>query len=100
MTSSEFKIAISEVKEALKGKTLTISFVHGDRIEELRFTTLRGFGNTILKLEKIGAGFGFIKVGNDLVQRGIYKNSEFQTVLNRGNWNEVFFLATTVKFNQ
>ncbi len=98
MTATEFKTVIKEAKEALKGKTLIIDFVNGERIEKLRFTTLKSFGNAILALEKLGAGFGFIKVGNNLVQRGIYKNSDFQTVLNRGKWNEVFFLATTVKF--
>ncbi len=98
MNAKEFKTAISEAKEALKGKTLTIEFVNGERIKQYKFSTLKSFGNAILEMEKMGAGFGFIKAGNDLIQRGIYKPSEFQTVLNRGNWNEVFFLATTVKY--
>lgn len=97
MNTKEFKAAISEAKEALRGKTLSIRFVNGENVENIKFLSLRGFGAAILELEKLGAGFGFIKVGNDLVQRGIYKASDFQTVLNRGEWKEVTFLATTVK---
>ncbi|MCM4159533.1 hypothetical protein FHG64_16075 [Antarcticibacterium flavum] len=97
MTSKEFKTAISEAKEVLKGKTLIIKFVNGGKIQKLSFSTLKGFGNAILALEKLGAGFGFVKAGNQFVQRGIYKPSEFQTVLTRGVWNEITFLATTVK---
>jgi hypothetical protein len=97
MNTLEFKTAIQEVKESLKGKTLTINFVNGNIVEKLSFSSLKGFGNAILNLEKLGAGFGFVKVGNDLVQKGIYKASEFQTTLKRGNWTEVPFLATTVK---
>lgn len=97
MKAADFKKAVSEVKESLKGKTLKISFVNGEKIERLTFTNLRSFGNAILELEKKGAGFNFVKVGNQFVQKGIYNPSQAPEVLNRGTWNEVFFLATTVK---
>ncbi|MDT0646331.1 hypothetical protein RM545_06480 [Zunongwangia sp. F260] len=97
MKAAEFKKAISEAKESLKGKTLRIDFVNGSKIERLTFSSLRAFGNAVLQLEAKGAGFGFIKVGNDFTQKGIYKPSQFTEVLNRGVWKEVFFLATTVK---
>lgn len=98
MKATEFKKAISEAKESLRGKKLTIDLVNGEAIKKFSFLSLKAFGNAILEMEKMGAGFGFIKVGNDLIQRGIYRPSEFQTVLNKGNWNEIFFLATTVKY--
>lgn len=97
MTTTEFKTAIKEAKEALKGKTLSIRFVNGEKVESLKFSTLKGFGAAILELEKLGAGFGFVKVGNKLVQKAIYKPAQFQKVLNGGVWNEITFLATTVK---
>lgn len=97
MKAQEFKTAIAEAKDLLKGKTLTIDFVNGNIIQKMQFQTLKGFGETVLKLEKLGAGFGFIKVGNSLTQKGIYKPEEFIKVLSKGVWNEVFFLATTVK---
>lgn len=97
MKAAEFKTAIKEVKEILKGKTLIIDFVNGGRIEKLKFSSLKEFGNAILEMEKLGAGFGFINVRNELVQRTIYKASEFQSRLEKGEWTEVTFLATTVK---
>ena len=97
MKATEFKKAISEVKEILKGKTLKIDFVNGNKVERLSFSSLRAFGNAILQLEAKGAGFGFVKLGNRYTQKGIYKPSQFAEVLTRGAWDEVFFLATTVK---
>jgi len=97
MNPTEFKKAISEAKENLRGKTLTVNFVNGETIKKLSFSTLKGFGNAILEMEKLGAGFGFSTVGNQLIKKGINKASEFQTVLKKGVWNEVTFLATTVK---
>ena len=97
MKAAEFKTAISEAKEALKGKTLKIDFMNGNRVERLSFSSLRSFGNAVLQLEAKGAGFGFSKVGNKYAQKGIYKPSQFAEVLSRGAWDEVFFLATTVK---
>ena len=97
MKAAEFKKAISEVKKELKGKTLKIHFVNGSKTERLSFSSLRAFGNAVLHLEAQGAGFGFVKVGNRFTQKGIYKPSQFQTVLTKGVWDEVYFLATTVK---
>jgi hypothetical protein len=97
MIAKEFKKAISEAKESLRGKTLTVNFVNGETIKKLSFSTLKGFGNAILEMEKLGAGFGFSTVRNQLIEKGMYKASEFQTVLKKGVWNEVTFLATTVK---
>jgi len=97
MKAVDFKKAVSELKGSLKGKTLKISFVSGENIELLSFDNLRGFGNAILELEKKGAGFNFIKVGNRFTQKRINKPSQASEVLSRGVWNEVFFLATTVK---
>lgn len=97
MKAADFKQVLSEVKDSLKGKTLKISFVNGDNIELLSFNNLRSFGNAILELENKGAGFNFIKVGNRFTQKGINKPSQASEVLTRGVWDEVFFLATTVK---
>lgn len=71
MKATEFKKAISEAKESLRGKKLTIDLVNGEAIKKFSFLSLKAFGNAILEMEKMGAGFGFIKVGNDLIQRGI-----------------------------
>lgn len=97
MNASEFKTVIAEAKETLRGKTLNIQFVNGSKVERLSFSSLKSFGNAILKLEAIGAGFGFVKVGNSYTEKGIYKPSQFNRLLNKGVWNEVTFLATTVK---
>ena len=97
MKAAEFKKAVSEVKETLKGKTLKIDFVNGNKVERLSFSSLKAFGKAVLQLEAKGAGFGFVKVGNKYTQKGIYKPSQFADVLTRGAWDEVFFLATTVK---
>lgn len=98
MKAAEFKKTIKEAKETLRGKTLKLHFVNGSNVEKMSFNTLRDFGKAILQLESKGVkGFGFIKVGNPYAQKGIYKPSQFATVLNSGVWNEVTFLATTVK---
>ena len=97
MKASEFKTAISEVKESLRGKTLKIHFQNGSRLQKLSFSTLGEFGRAVLDLESKGAGFGFVKVGNPYVERGISKPSQFPEVLKRGSWSEITFLATTVK---
>ena len=97
MKAAEFKKAISEVKETLKGKTLKINFVNGNRVERMAFSSLQSFGAAILQLETKGAGFGFVSVANRYAKKGIYKPTEFAQVLNRGAWNEITFLATTVK---
>ena len=97
MKAAEFKKAVSEAKEALKGKTLKIEFMNGEKLERLSFSSLRAFGAAILQLEAKGAGFGFVKVGNPYTEKGIYKSSQFQEVLSKGVWSEVTFLATTVK---
>lgn len=97
MKAAEFKRAVSEVKESLKGKTLKIDFVDGSKVERLSFSSLKSFGAAVLQLEAKGAGFGFVKVGNPYIQKGIYKPSQFAEVLTKGVWSEVTFLATTVK---
>ena len=97
MKAAEFKKAILEAKENLRGKTLKIHFQDGNRVEKMSFSSLRAFGNAVLQLESKGAGFGFIKVGNRFTEKGICTPSDFSPVLARGVWNEVFFLATTVK---
>lgn len=97
MKAAEFKKALSEAKESLKGKTLKIHFVDGNKIEKLSFSSLNAFGKAILELETRCSGFGFINVENKFVQKGISKPSEFSQVLNKGVWNEITFLATTVK---
>lgn len=97
MTATEFKKAISEIKEVLKGKVLNIHFQNGNKVEKLTFSSLREFGNAILDLEKKGAGFNFMKAGNRFVQKGIYSPSQAPEVLTRGVWDEIYFLATTVK---
>ena len=97
MKAAEFKKAITEAKENLRGKTLRIDFVNGNKVQKLSFSSLKAFGNAVLQLEAKGAGFGFAKVGNQYTQKGIYKPSQFAEVLTGGVWNEVTFLATTVK---
>ena len=97
MKAAEFKKAVSEVKETLKGKTLKIDFVNGNNIERLSFSSLKSFGQAVLQLESKGAGFGFVKVGNRCIEKLIYKPSQFSQVLQNGVWEEVTFLATTVK---
>lgn len=97
MKAAEFKTVVSQTKEALKGKTIKIDFVNGNKVERLSFTSLREFGSAILHLEKIGAGFGFVQVANQYVNKPTPKAADFLSKMNKGVWNEVTFLATTVK---
>lgn len=98
MRAQEFKTIVTEVKDLLKGKTLTLEFMNQKgRVKKVSYTSLRAFGIAVLKLEEIGAGFSVVKVSNDLVEKGIYKPSQFPKVLKRGVWNEIFFYASTVK---
>ncbi|SHG34587.1 hypothetical protein SAMN05444483_10982 [Salegentibacter echinorum] len=98
MKANQFKSSISEVKDLLRGKILTLEFMNEKgRVRKIQFSSLKAFGNAVLKLEQMGAGFNIVKVGNDFTEKGIYKPSELSAILKRGSWNEVFFYATTVK---
>lgn len=97
MKATEFKKTVSEVKDQLKGKTLKIDFVNGNRVERLSFSSLKAFGNAVLQLEAKGVGFGFVGVANKFVKKPAVKAEEFKQKLTRGVWTEITFLATTVK---
>ncbi|WP_417237369.1 hypothetical protein [Bizionia paragorgiae] len=97
MEAKEFKTAIKSLKDQLTGKQINIHFVYGNDGKQYSFNSLNAFGKAILHFESIGATFGFSSVSNAVCARNTPKFSDFLTVLNRGNWNEITFLATTVK---
>ena len=97
MEAKEFKTAIKSLKNQLTGKKINIHFIYGNNGKHYSFNSLNSFGKAILHFESIGATFGFSSVSNDLIKRNTIKLEEFVKVLNRGKWNEITFLATTVK---
>ena len=51
----------------------------------------------ILAFEGMGANFGFIKVGNSLIEKRTKDIKELNHYINNGVWESVHFLATTIK---
>jgi hypothetical protein len=100
MNSTEFKTELKNKKEFLKGKKINLVFVSGNNdfsSKNYSFDTLKDFGNAVLSFEKIGAGFGFLKVSNLCIEKNIKDFNQFNHYANNGVWNTLTFLATTVK---
>tara|TARA_R110002049_G_scaffold80452_3_gene204621 strand:- start:1430 stop:1726 length:297 start_codon:yes stop_codon:yes gene_type:complete len=97
MDSTTFKSEIKNLKDFLVGKTITVSLVNGNNITRYDFSTLKGFGKAILAFEGMGANFGFIKVGNNLIEKRTKDIKELNHYINNGVWDNVHFLATTIK---
>ncbi|MCM4170069.1 hypothetical protein DHD32_01145 [Arenibacter sp. TNZ] len=96
MVASEFKTEMKSIKDLLIGKTIKVSFINGNNIASFSFDTLKGFGNAILEFEKLGANFGFIKVGNNLIEKPTRDHKELLNRLNNGVWDNIHFLAKTI----
>ena len=97
MNATAFKSEIKNLKGFLTGKTITVSLVHGNNVTRYDFKTLKGFGKAILAFEEMGAGFGFVKVANNLIEKGTKDINELNHYINNGVWDNVHFLATTIK---
>lgn len=97
MDATTFKSEIKNLKGFLTGKTITVSLVHGNNVTRYDFRTLQGFGRAILAFEEMGAGFGFVKVANNLIEKGTKDINELNHYINNGVWDNVHFLATTIK---
>ncbi|GBF19531.1 MULTISPECIES: hypothetical protein [Arenibacter] len=97
MDATTFKTEIKNLKDFLVGKTITVSLVNGNNITKYDFSTLKGFGKAILAFEGMGANFGFIKVGNSLIEKRTKDIKELNHYINNGVWDSVHFLATTIK---
>lgn len=97
MTSIEFKSEMKDLKEWLRGKTIGITFMTPKGGHSYTFKTLKGFGAAVLEFEAMGASFGFIKVGNDYIEKSAKDHAEFTERVNNGVWTKVHFIATTIK---
>ena len=98
MKVQDFKNKVKDLKEFLRGKEINISLVTKTGIETFKFSSLKSFGNKILELETLGAGFAFSKVGNDLVERRVITEKELSKWVSRGVWNRIYITASTLKF--
>lgn len=77
MKTETFKRILSENKEVLRGRTLTI-FVGSSEWDET-FTTLKEFGKRILELEESGYEFSF---EDSLIQvRALFKNTPYNPTI-------------------
>ena len=97
MDSTTFKSEIIKLKGFLVGKTITVSLVQGNSITKYDFNSLKGFGRAILAFEEMGAGFGFVKVANNLIEKGTKDIKELNHYTHNGVWDSVHFLATIIK---
>ena len=97
MDATTFKTEIKNLKDFLTGKTITVSLVNGSDVTRYNFKTLKGFGRAILAFEAMGAGFGFVKVANNLIEKRTKDIKELKHYTHNGVWDSVHFLATTIK---
>ncbi|WP_147377389.1 hypothetical protein [Flagellimonas taeanensis] len=88
---------MKNLKEWLKGKTIGITLITPNGGSRYTFKTLKGFGAAVLEFETLGASFGFIKVGNDYIEKSTKDHAEFIHRVNNGVWTNVHFIATTIK---
>lgn len=96
MKSTEFKNKVKEIKGFLKGKEIVLSLINKNGIETFKFNSLKAFGNKILELEKIGAGFSFTTVANSFVEKGIITERELAKWSNQGVWTKIHINASTL----
>ncbi|NYJ26341.1 hypothetical protein [Allomuricauda sp. ARW1Y1] len=66
-------------------------------VRKYTFNTLKGFGKAVLAFEALGAGFGFVTVGNKYIIKPAKNFNEFTHRMNNGVWTNVHFSATTIK---
>lgn len=97
MDAKDFKTEMKNLKEWLKGKTISITLMtpHGDR--KYTFRTLKGFGAAVLEFEAMGAAFGFMNVSNTYIKKSTKDFNELMEKVGFGVWTEIEFLATTIK---
>lgn len=97
MKANNFKTALTKVKETLKGKTLNISFMNNGKVENLSFSNLMDFGNAVLNMERLGAGFSFVSVENMFVEKRAISLEEFEALMSRGSYSTINFYASNLK---
>lgn len=96
MDSITFKSQLSKNKSFLLGKVINVSLITSNGVERFSFVKLKDFGNKILELEKLGAGFGFSTVENDMVSKRIVTDVEFNKWLGSGNWTKINITASLI----
>ena len=98
MTSSNFKSELKRIKNYLINSEIELTIVTDQKQETLIFTNLKTFGDKVLELEKLGAGFSFSSVSNRLVARGIHrgKKTNLDYWLSNGKWTKFQIIASTV----
>lgn len=97
MNAATFKTEIKNHKEWLMGKTITMTLITPKGTRKYTFRTLKGFGKAVLAFEGLGAAFGFVKVGNEYIEKPAKDFNEFVNRIDNGVWTSVHFLATTLK---
>ena len=98
MNSTDFKSELKRIENKLKGSTISLGIVTDNGQETLIFTDLKEFGLKVLELEKLGAGFSFSSVANNLVEKGIHrgKKTNLDYWLRYGVWDRFNITASTV----
>lgn len=96
MNSKQFKTKVKEIKNFLIGKEIKLTITTKNGIESYSFKTLKNFGNKILELETLGAGFSISKVSNDFIQKRAVTENELSKCIKNGVWNKVFIHASTL----
>jgi type II secretory pathway component HofQ len=97
MDAKDFKTEIRNLKEWLKGKTISITLMTPNGGRKYTFRTLKGFGAAVLEFEAMGAAFGFMNVSNPYIQKPTKDFNELMEKVGLGVWTGVEFLATTIK---
>ncbi len=97
MSPQDFKTAIKNQEQNLKGKTFEITFIDGNTQTKMTLKGLKAFGLAVLNLEAKGASFGFSSVQNSLIERATQSIDKLTEKLNCGKWNQINITATTVK---
>ena len=98
MKAKEFKNKVKELKEFLRGKEIILCLVTKKGAETLKFKTLKSFGDKVLELEKLGAGFAFVAFGNKYTERRVVTEKELNKWVSGGKWDTVHLSASTLKY--
>ena len=98
MTSTSFKSELKRIKNYLINSEIELTVVTDSGLQVFKFTDLKTFGNKVLELEKLGAGFSFSSVSNRLVEKGIHrgKKTNLDYWLRYGVWTKFSITASLV----
>lgn len=98
MTSTSFKSELKRIKNYLINSEIELTVVTDSGLQVFKFTDLKTFGNKVLELEKLGAGFSFSSVSNRLSKKGIHrgKKTNLDYWLRYGVWTKFSITSSLV----